>query len=91
MDIRIGANFLNDLGFSYLWMSDNLSFGQIQVDIKRLNDQNIQKWFSDLGTMPKLCTYNMFKTDPTFENTWSVLLIQINEPSLQGIGVHLKI
>ena len=26
-------NMLNDLGFSYLWMSDNLSYGQIQVVI----------------------------------------------------------
>ena len=60
-------NMLNDLGFSYLWTSDNLSYSQIQIVIKRLNDQYIQKWFADLSTMPKLCTYNMYKTDPTFE------------------------
>ena len=59
-------NVLNDVGFSYLWTSDNLSYGQIQVVIKRLYDQYIQKWFADLRRMPKLCTYNMFKTDPTF-------------------------
>ena len=60
-------NMLNDLDFSYLWTGDNLSCGQIQVFIKRLNDQYIQKWFADFSTTPKLCTYNMFTTDPTFE------------------------
>ena len=48
-------------------MSDNLSYGQVQVVIKHLNDQYIQKWFSYLSTMPKLCTYNMLNTDLTFE------------------------
>ena len=65
-------NMLNDLGFSYLWMSDNLSYGQSQIVIKRLNDQYIKKWFSDLSTMPKLCTYNMFKTDLTIEKILGV-------------------
>ena len=60
-------NILNDLGFSYLLTRNNFFYGQIQVVIKHLNDQYIQKWFADLSTMPKLCTYNMFKTDSTFE------------------------
>ena len=54
---------IDNLGFSYLWMNDNVTQLQLDSMIRSIYDQFYQQWFSDLRKSSKLETYCLIKTN----------------------------
>jgi len=56
-------NLLNDIGFNFLWTSENVTKSQLAKVIVRLHDQYYQQWNTTVTNSPKLSTYNLIKGD----------------------------
>ena len=54
---------IDDLGFSYLWMNNNVTQLQLDSVIRSIYDQFYQQWFSELRNSSKLETYCLIKTN----------------------------
>jgi len=58
-------NLLSNLGYGYLWFTQNVSNATLNSLVQRIKDQYIQQWNSDIFEFSRLETYRIFKT--TFE------------------------
>ena len=58
-----GQNIINDLGFNFLWNSENVTKSQLTKVIERLHDQYYQQWNTTVTNSPQLSTYNLIKGD----------------------------
>ena len=54
-------HLLDELGFSYLWNSGEVTNVQLQMVISRVHDHSLQKWYSDIRNLLKFETYNLTK------------------------------
>jgi hypothetical protein len=52
---------LENLGFAYVWAEMSFSKQQLNAAIETLYCQYYQRFYSSVDTMPKLCTYKLFK------------------------------
>ena len=61
---------LFELGFAYLWNSQNITRLQLQQVVQRLYDHYIQTWYSCLNNSSKLSAYRIVKTQFHFEKKY---------------------
>lgn len=61
-------DLLYNLGFAYLWDTQNITSLQIKAVVERLYDQYIQTWHSCVNDSPKLSTYRAIKRIFVIEN-----------------------
>ena len=58
---------LNDCGFSYIWISQNLCW--IKNNIKlRIRDQFLQQWYSSINNSSSCTNYRIFKKEFKLEH-----------------------
>ena len=59
---------LDNLGFTFLWDSEDITLLQVNQIIERLYDHFLQGWFGDLNNISKLSTYKCFKSQFCIEH-----------------------
>jgi hypothetical protein len=60
-------NMLNEIGFGYVWTSNNINTTIINQIVQRIHDTYVQLWFAQISSYSKLDTYSLFKTSFAYE------------------------
>ena len=60
-------NLLNELGFPYMFESQNINDIDVHIIIRRIYDQYLQQWSTDIRASPKAEVYCFIKSDNNLE------------------------
>ena len=61
-------NLLNELGFSYMFENQNINDIDVHIITRRIYDQYLQQWSTDIRGSPKADVYCLIKSDNNFRN-----------------------
>ena len=71
-------NLLNELGFPYMFENQNINDIDVHIIIRRIYDQYLQQWSTDIRASPKGEVYCMIKSDNNLEIEKYITVVKNN-------------